>query len=84
MKAVFLMLALLVVLEASGAGNKLVDAYLAWQHPVTGSDISPEQQAARSELVVRAVREAEERKQRTVKKPSLSEQAMIVRGLYGY
>ena len=72
-------LALLVALEASGAGNKLVDAYLAWQHPVTGSDISPEEQVAHAELVVRASAEADARK----KKPSLSEQAMIVRDLYG-
>lgn len=79
MKAVYLMFALLVALEVSGAGDKLVDAYLKWQHPASGSDISPEEQAAHAELVVRAGQEADARK----KKPSLSEQAMIVRDLYG-
>lgn len=66
------------VISAPYLADKLVD----WQFQ---EGHTQEEADARSELVVRAVREAEEHaKQRTVKKLSLSEQAMIVRDLYGY
>lgn len=65
------------IISAPYWADRLVD----WQFQ---EGHTQEEADARSELVVRAVREAEERKQRTVKKLSLSEQAMIVRNMYGY
>lgn len=78
MRAVFVYLAFIsCIISAPYLADKLVD----WQFQ---EGHTQEEAAARSELLVRAVREAEERKQRTVKKLSLSEQAMIVRDMYGY
>lgn len=65
------------IISAPYLADKLVD----WQFE---EGHTQEEADARSELVVRALREAEEHKQRTVKKLSLSEQAMIMRDMYGY
>lgn len=64
------------VISAPYLADKLVD----WQFQ---EGHTQEEADARSELVVRAVREAEEHHARK-KQLSLSEQAMIVRDLYGY
>lgn len=65
------------IISAPYLADKLVDWQFEEGHTQEDAD-------ARSELVVRALREAEEHKQRTVKKLSLSEQAMIVSDMYGY
>lgn len=66
------------IISAPYLADKLVD----WQFQ---EGHTQEEADARSELVVRAVREAEEHHARQAKKQlSLSEQAMIVRDLYGY
>lgn len=75
MKAVILWLAFTGMIIASPyIADKIVD----WQFPIAGQTL--EERKAMDELVKRSLREADEHHRK--QKPSLSDQAMIVKDLY--